>query len=378
MSRIFLKILERGIEMSELGVSIYPSKSSFDDMSEYLKLAQSYGYTRVFTSMLEVAENAEETVESFKKIIAFGNQLGMKTSLDVNPKLFKALDITYNDLSSFVDMGIWSLRLDEGFTGYEEATMSHNPYNLKIELNISRGQHYIDLVNDFGANKRNLIGSHNFYPQSYTGLNLDYFIKTAKQYQSYNLLTAAFVDTESGKVGPWPVSNLMVSTEVQRQMSIFSQIQLLKLTGVIDDIFISSSLVSEEDLKIVAQAFHQSLPQIPVEVNRDISSIESKILFEEIHQYRGDYSDYMIRSSQPRVKYKLEKIEQGDISDIKRGDVIIGNNFAGQYKGELQVALKDRPNDGSQNIVAKINTDSQVLLDFMLPWYNFLLTKIKD
>ncbi|MGG6796218.1 UNVERIFIED_CONTAM: DUF871 domain-containing protein [Streptococcus canis] len=364
--------------MSELGVSIYPSKSSFDDMSEYLKIAQSNGYSRIFTSMLEVTENAEETIELFKKIIEFGNQLGMKTSLDVNPKLFKALGISYNDLSSFIDMGIWSLRLDEGFTGYEEAMMSHNPYNLKIELNISRGQHYIDLVNDFGTNKRNLIGSHNFYPQSYTGLNLDYFMKTAKQYQSYNLLTAAFVDTRSGKVGPWPVSNLMVSTEIQRQMPIFSQIQLLKLTGVIDDIFISSSLVSEDDLKIVSQAFHQPLPQLPIKISQGISGIETKILLDEIHQYRGDYSDYMIRSSQPRVKYKFEKIEPGVIRDIKRGDIIIGNNFAGQYKGELQVALKDRPNDGSQNIVAKINSDNQILLDFLTPWYNFLLTETKD
>lgn len=58
--------------------------------------------------------------------------------------------------------------------------------------------------------------------------------------------------------------------------------------------------------------------------------------------------------------------------------MIIGNNFAGQYKGELQVALKDRPNDGSQNIVAKINSDNQILLDFLTPWYNFLLKETKD
>ncbi|MDO4668137.1 MAG: MupG family TIM beta-alpha barrel fold protein [Streptococcus sp.] len=70
----------------------------------------------------------------------------------------------------FSELGIWSLRLDVGFTDFEESNMTQNPYDLKIELNISRGQHYIDLVNDFGANKNNLIGSHNFYPQSYTSL----------------------------------------------------------------------------------------------------------------------------------------------------------------------------------------------------------------
>ncbi|MGV3011185.1 DUF871 domain-containing protein [Streptococcus thoraltensis] len=362
--------------MAELGVSIYPSKSSFEDMSSYLKIARNLGYTRIFTSMLEVADNAEETVEAFTKIINFGNDIGMKTSLDVNPKLFKALNISYEDLSTFSKMGVWSLRLDEGFTGYEEAKMTQNPYKLKIELNISRGQHYIDMVNDFGANKQQLIGSHNFYPQSYTGLNLDYFIKTAKQYQSYNLLTAAFIDSSSGKVGPWPVSNLMVSTEVQRNMSIFSQVQLLKLMGVIDDIIISSSLVSEEDLKMVSKAFYQSLPQLPVVVSDAITPIESKILFDERHQYRGDYSDFMIRSSQPRLIYKSEKIKPSNTEDIKRGDVVIGNVHAGQYKGELQVALKDYPNDGSQNIVAKLNPENHILLDFMKPWHSFLFTEV--
>ncbi|MEQ9764330.1 MupG family TIM beta-alpha barrel fold protein [Streptococcus sp. ZJ151] len=362
--------------MAELGVSIYPSKSSFEDMSRYLKTARNLGYTRIFTSMLEVADNAEETVEAFTKIINFGNEIGMKTSLDVNPKLFKALNISYDDLSPFSNMGIWSLRLDEGFTGYEEAKMTQNPYQLTIELNISRGQHYIDMVNDFGANKQQLIGSHNFYPQSYTGLNLDYFIKTARQYQAYNLLTAAFIDTPSGKVGPWPVSNLMVSTEVQRDMSIFSQVQLLKLMGVIDDIIISSSLVSEEDLKTVSKAFYQSLPQLPVVISEAITPIELKILFDEKHQYRGDYSDFMIRSSQPRVIYKSETIEPGNVDDIKRGDILIGNNKAGQYNGELQVALKDRLNDGSQNIVAKINLEDHILLDFMTPWHSFVFTEI--
>ena len=47
--------------------------------------------------------------------------------------------------------------------------MTHNPYGLKIELNMSRGQHYIDLIMDFGVNRDNLIGSHNFYPQRFTG-----------------------------------------------------------------------------------------------------------------------------------------------------------------------------------------------------------------
>ena len=98
--------------MSELGISIYPSKSSFQEMAAYLDQAASLGYTRIFTSMLEVADNPDETVQAFKAIIAHGNNLGMRTSIDVNPKLFQALNLGYEDMSFFADLGIWSLRLD--------------------------------------------------------------------------------------------------------------------------------------------------------------------------------------------------------------------------------------------------------------------------
>ena len=49
--------------MSELGISIYPSKSSFQEMAAYLDQTASLGYTRIFTSMLEVADNPDETVK---------------------------------------------------------------------------------------------------------------------------------------------------------------------------------------------------------------------------------------------------------------------------------------------------------------------------
>jgi len=123
--------------MGELGISIYPSKSNLTEMKDYIAQAAEIGYQRIFTSMLEVADNPSETIGRFKEIIDYGNQLGMKTSLDVNPKLFAKLGISYQDLQFFSDLGIWSVRLDEGFTGLEEARMAMNPFGILIELNIS-------------------------------------------------------------------------------------------------------------------------------------------------------------------------------------------------------------------------------------------------
>lgn len=362
--------------MSELGISIYPSKSTFEDMAAYIESAAELGYTRIFTSMLEVADNPDETVQAFKEIIAFGNEKGMRTSIDVNPKLFTALDLSYGDMGFFADMGAWSVRLDEGFRGSEEAEMTHNPYGVIIETNISRGQHYIDLIMDFGANKNRLIGSHNFYPQAYTGLDFAYFMETAQQYKDYNLRTAAFVDTKSGKFGPWPLTDLMVSSEVQRDLPLTTQIQLLKMTGLIDDIIISSSLVSLEDLQAAARIFFANLPELAVVFEEGVSDLEKTIVLEPTQLYRGDYSGYMIRSSQTRVTYGKHQIQAVNAVAIKRGDVTIGNDLAGQYRGELQVALQDRNNlENRQNIVGHIREADQILLDLIAPWRSFKLVE---
>lgn len=361
--------------MHELGISIYPSQSSFEDMRDYLDTAHRLGYTRIFTSLLEVTGDTSEVVSKFKNIIQYGNSLNMSTTIDINPSLFTQLGITYDDLSFFNDLGTSAIRLDEGFTGYEEAKMTYNPFNIKIETNISRGQHYIDMVWDFCPNPRNLIGSHNFYPQVRTGLEQGYFVETTNRYKAHNLETSAFIDGYTGKLGPWPLADKMVSMEAQRQMSPTSQVQLLKQLNVIDNLFISSSLLDVEELEAIRDAYLTPYPVLEVELSDNITDLEKKIVLDEIHLYRGDFSGYMIRSSQTRVKYKNESVPAHNLADIQVGDIVIGNDSFGQYKAEMQVALKPWPNDGHYNVVGHVNTTNLPVLESIKPWQTFTLTQ---
>jgi len=360
--------------MHELGISIYPSQSSYEEMRDYLDTARRIGYTRIFTSLLEVTGDTDEVVAKFKNIIEHGNSLGMATTIDINPKLFKQLGITYDDLSFFNDLGVAAIRLDEGFTGYEEAKMTYNPYNIKIETNISRGQHYIDMVWDFAPNPLNLVGSHNFYPQVRTGLEQGYFIETTNRYKQYNIETSAFIDGETGKLGPWPLADKMVSLEEQRTMSATSQVQLLKQLNVIDNLYISSSLLDESELIAIRDAYYTPYPILEVELAANITELEKKIVAEEIHLYRGDFSGYMIRSSQPRVKYADQSVPAQNLVDIEIGDIVIGNDSFGQYKGELQVALRPWKNDGHYNVVGHVAASNLPVLASMKPWQTFTLS----
>jgi hypothetical protein len=82
----------------------------------------------------------------------------------------------------------------------------------------------------------------------------------------------------------------------------------------------------------------------------------------------------MIRDTQPRVTYAKESLPAHDANGtIHRGDVLVVNDEYGRYKGELQLALTDWPNDGRRNVIGSIADDDLVLLGQLTPWMTFNL-----
>ncbi|MCZ3393614.1 MupG family TIM beta-alpha barrel fold protein, partial [Enterococcus faecium] len=179
------------------------------------------------------------------------------------------------------------------------------------------------------------------YPQRYTGLGLDYFKQTTEQYRKHNLNTAAFVNAPSGNIGPWPLQEEMVSLEEHRGQALFTQIMHLKMLGLIDDVLISNAGVTEEDLKAASEAFKMSMPAFHVIPAPSMTELEHKIVFESQHSYRGDHSDYVLRSTMTRVWYRDEDVPANNPVPIKKGDVLVMNNEYAQYKAETQIALQD-------------------------------------
>ena len=357
--------------MGKLGISIYPERSNFEADKAYLDLAHQYGYTRVFTSLLEIKGDKEAVLEGFTKVIAYANSLGMEVMVDINPTLFEQLNISYDDLSFFDEMGADGIRLDLGFTGAEEARMTRNPYNLKIEINMSQGTSYVDSIMDYSPNIENLLGSHNFYPHRYTGLAFDHYVKCTEKFKKYNLNTMVFVNSHEATFGPWPTQDGLCTLEVHRDLSLKTQVKHYKLLDGIDDITIANAYASEAELKAMAEAFHAQMPELKVVPRATMTENERKCVFEATHSYRGDRSEYMLRSTMTRVIYKDLDFPPHDTDTIKPGDVIIDNDGYGQYKGETQIALKEMKNDGRVNVVGHISEDEMFLLNFIKPWSSF-------
>lgn len=362
--------------MRRLGISVYPNHSSVEEIKAYMTLAAKYNFKRVFTCLLSVEEGKEKIVKDFTATIMHAKSLGMEVIADVSPKVFGELEISYDDLSFFKEIGADGIRLDMGFTGNEESIMTFNPQNLDIELNISSGTRYLENILSYQANPDKLLGCHNFYPHRYTGLSYEHFIETTKVYKEHGIHTAAFVNSPSASIGPWPVEEGLCTLEMHRHWPITTQAKHLWATDLIDDVIIANSFASEEELKALSEIDPYKLTFDCV-INKNTPELERKIILDEFHFNRGDVSDYVVRSTQSRVKYKGHSFDPFNTVDMKTGDIIVETSLYAHYAGELQVALRPMENSGKSNVVASITEADQILLSYLRPWQKFAFNEVK-
>ena len=358
--------------MRRLGVSIYPEKSTVEEIKNYLEETNRLGFSRVFSCLLSVNKPAEEIKKEFTEINTFAHELGFEIIVDVSPRVFGELNISYKDLSFFKEIGADGIRLDAGFSGLEESIMTYNPENIIIEINMSNNVHTIDTIMDYRPNKYKLYGCHNFYPHLYSGLNLDFYKECTKRFNKYGLKTATFVTShDKGAFGPWPTTEGLPTLELHRELPLDVQIKHHIAMELVDDILISNCYPTKEELSRI-EGLDLDVVTFDVELVEGIPEIEKKIVLEEFHFNRGDQNDYFIRSTQSRVKYKGHRFEVFNApNQIKRGDILIESSEYGHYAGELQIALKDMENSGKTNVVAKVVDIEHFILDEIKPWQKF-------
>lgn len=356
-----------------LGISVYPYKEDINKTKEYIERAAKYGYQRLFTNLLQIEENEKEKVVSeMKEIILHARSFGMEVILDVNPGVFDQLNISYNDLTFFKDMGATGIRLDSTFDGLVESLLTFDDTNLDLEINISNDTAYLDNILTYEPLKKKIIGCHNFYPQRYTGLDYDYFVKCSRKFKNMGLRTAAFVNSHNADHGPHVFADGLCTLEMHRDMDIVTQAKHLVALGTIDDIIIANAYASEDELKRLSEV-RQDQIVFDVVFDKDVTAEEKKIVLENQHFNRGDISSYMIRSTFVKLAYRDKSIPQNCLKDkVSFGDITIGNDTFGQYKGELNIVKKDMPDSHHyKNVVGSIPEDELFLIQYVKPWTKF-------
>ncbi len=356
--------------MRRLGIAIYPQYGTEKELIDYMEIASSYGFTRIFTCLMSATD--EQDTKRLQTLLKKANELEFEVIADVSPSVFEEKNLSYKDLSYFKELGLSGLRLDLGFSGLEESVMSFNEYGLSIELNMSQGTKYLENILSYQPNKQQLIGCHNFYPRRYTGLSREHFLKCSAQYKENGIRTAAMISSKDAAFGPWPVQEGLPTLEEHRYLPIDVQAKDLYQTNLIDDLIIGNAFASDEELKSLS-VLNRYLLELKVEFKEQTTKIEKEIVLENPHFNRGDVSAYVIRSTQSRVLYQQHDFPAHDTDAIKRGSVTIDNSGYERYKGELHIALDAMDNSGNTNIVATVVKDEHFLLNQIHPWQKFKL-----
>lgn len=358
-----------------LGISVYPNKSTVQDCISYIDKAADLGYQRLFTSLLELnPEQSDEIMTAFRTVLHHAQTREMAVSLDINPGLFETLGITYNDLTFFKDLGADIVRLDMNFDGMPESIMTYDKSGLFIEVNISNDTENIANTFSYRPLSQKIIGCHNFYPQPFTGLDTDYFLKTTRKYKKMGLKTAAFISSQKGTIGPHPYNAGLPTLEIHRHQVLREQAQYLINTRLIDDIIIGNAFASDQELADVAK-LNLDMIQFFIEFLPGTTNLEKEIVLNNLHFNRGDINSYSIRSTFVKLNYQKADIPiNNPIEQLEAGDITIGNNSFGQYKGEVNIVKQVMPNmEGHKNVVAKIIPSNLGFIDFIQPWDKFEL-----
>lgn len=356
-----------------LGISVYPYKERQDDTLAYIDRAADLDYGRLFTNLLAIPDGEKEsTLASMRTVIERARERGMEVLLDVSPSVFTQLGLAPTQIGFFKELGATGIRLDQSFDGMVESIMTFDDSGLDVEVNISNDTGYIENILSYAPNCKRLIGCHNFYPQRFTGLDYEYFLSCSRKYKALGMRTAAFIGSQAADHGPHPFADGLCTLELHRDLPSRLQAKHLIATGVIDDVIFANAYASDDELAAVAALRDDQVTFDALFVD-GASATERELLLQHQHFCRGDINSYSIRSTFVKLEYANAPIPPANTPDVLHpGDITVGNDTFGQYKGELALVKQEMPNTGHhKNLVARIPEAEHVLVPFVGPWSKF-------
>ncbi|MBO4219217.1 MAG: DUF871 domain-containing protein [Erysipelotrichaceae bacterium] len=382
--------------MIKLGVSLYPEQETPQEIEEYLRLAGSYGFTKVFTSLFSVEGSREEIIAYFRSLADVVHRYGMELYGDVNARFFMQIGASADDLSVFRQMGLDVLRLDLMFNDERDVAVVNNREGLGVQLNASLVPTVRRTI-EMGADPGRIIGSYNFYPLRNTGAGSQDVLQANRFFREGGMKTQIFISSRQPNThGPWPVSDGLPTVEIDRYLPIGLQLRHMVALGC-DEVIIGNAFASEDELREVADTMKQiyvyaedrpfyfpgirneiplgDIERIPltIEPAEDLSESEKDLLFNFNKHTASEYTHTIIRSRWGRFDFRFTPIapRKCDREYFQPGDVVILNDNVEHYKGEVHIVIKPIRNDRILNYAGRIKEEEMFLLEYLKYRTNF-------
>lgn len=381
--------------MTGLGVSVYPELRPLDEIGDHLALAASHGFTRVFSSMFSMPGSPGEVLAAFASLNEAAHKQGMEVSLDIDPGCVERLGATPAKLDVFANIGADILRMDGAYSEDDNLRMLENPFGIRIEYNASAlDPQSIESLVARGAPRDRILACHNFYPQRYTGYPWNKFCKVNERLAKTGVRIGAFMASHAPNThGVWDATCGLPTVERLRDYPAHLQARVLAAAGTTDVIF-GNAYASETEMEEVRQALAPVEPHYVSEGHRSmvteygsysghdlnllnqkkvlvqpidgLTQVERAILFDFFpHVDMGDSSEWIWRSRMPRAFFGSEAIapRPHDADRFDPGDVVMVNDNYKHYAGEVQVVLLPIANDGTRNLVGRIDSQEMTMFE---------------
>lgn len=355
--------------MVQLGFSLYPEGHEQETLRNYIQQFPKAIFSRVFLSFLQLNPSDQALLHHYQQIIAICRKAGFEVVGDLSPQLLTGLGWKEDILGQAKAFGLTGVRLDEAYSASRIKQLLDQEREMILELNMSVDSKLATDLLALGVSPERLTACHNFYPKAYTGLSKSHFHFMNQAYRTMGLATAAFVSAASAQQGAWAYDEGLPTLEEHRQLALADQLRYLLAAGDVDTIILSNQFISKEELQIMIEVFETNKEEIELEWESDLvlTPLEEAILAYP-HHYRPDISDYLIRSTMPRLVYGQKdhpvRIQE---KKAKRGDILLANQNYGRYAGELSLALCDLELDERTNIIGRLSPYSIELIAFLKP-----------
>ena len=331
------------------GISVY-----LKDMDqEYIRKAASYNAKYIFTSLHIPEEDLSNATNQIKELLSYCEKYQLHLVPDVSPVTFEKLNLAQGDFTKLSELGVQSIRLDYGFNDFNY--IKDLQENFEIMLNASIiNEEFILKCEAHGIDLGKITAVHNFYPKHDTGLAKSYYQKLNKVLVKYKIKILTFVIGD--KLKRFPLYEGLPTIEAHR--TVHPYVAAVELVRELDStgVMIGDSMASDFALKAIDDFLVNKIITLPVYLESGAVDFYHQSL-----RCRRDLSDQIVRVTTPRTS----GIKATNNGSRQKGNIILLNELAGRYCGELQLCKADLSFSVEGNTIGFVAPEFLPLLNYL-------------
>lgn len=341
-------------------IAIYPHRGEVGESArwkEYMDRAVRQGFTEVFLSLHLPEFTLPEQLTLLEELALAAAERGMSLTVDVGGRQLKELleDGSYSE--RIRRTGIDFVRLDYGFS-LEQVRRIWTDWQVRgIVVNASTfgREECVRLQKEFMeiSPKLELRACHNYYPRPESGLSYEFFVSQNRMFKELGIPVYSCIPDREHPRGP--VGEGLVTVEAHRNMSLLQIVRQLAASPGNEGLMAADEYFSEEKLALIRRTVEAQRQGARVETlhicwESGVSEEEKQILCGQTHHIRYDSNDCLLRSQSSREMSEYAgRIAPRKTGPRQRGMVTIDNQRYGRYSGEVQIVLRDLPEDERVN-----------------------------